>query len=204
MKICDLGSSKKLLSNPNDESTQSLNYIGTRSFRAPELLVGNRYYNTKIDVWSTGIVFLKLLLRYLNKKVSLFEAKNTNHLCKIIMEYIGVPTRDELKEMLATRDIMSQSIKAGQCDEDILKKRFKKLDAILKNMVPDHCIDLLHQVFQLSPERRISASAALKHPYFCGIVSNEEKMVDVSKYSVIKNRTTEATSPCTNAHGVRQ
>jgi len=68
VKICDLGSSKKLESDPNNESTKSLNYIGTRSFRAPELLVGNRYYNTKIDIWSAGIVFLKLILKYINKK----------------------------------------------------------------------------------------------------------------------------------------
>ena len=123
-----MGSSKKLISDPKDESTQSLNYIGTRSFRAPELLVGNRYYNTKIDVWSAGIVFLKLILKYINKKVSLFEAKNTNHLCKIIMEYIGEPTKVELDEMLSTKDIMSGSIKQGLSDDDIMKKRFKKLD----------------------------------------------------------------------------
>jgi serine/threonine protein kinase len=96
-------------------------------------LVGNRYYNTKIDIWSAGIVFLKLLLRYINKKVSLFEAKNTNHLCKIINEYIGDPTQEELDEMLATRDIMSNSIKAGLTSEEILKKRFKKLDGLFKN-----------------------------------------------------------------------
>lgn len=115
------------MSDPSDEATQSLNYIGTRSFRAPELLVGNRYYDTKIDVWSAGIVFLKLILKYVNKKVSLFEAKNTNHLCKIIMEYIGEPTTQELEEMLATRDIMNGSSKVIN-DEEILKKRYKKLD----------------------------------------------------------------------------
>lgn len=77
VKICDLGSSKRLLSDPSDAGTQSLNYIGTRSFRAPELLVGNRYYDTKIDIWSAGIVLLKLILKYLNKKITLFDAKNT-------------------------------------------------------------------------------------------------------------------------------
>ena len=60
-----------------DESTQSLNYIGTRSFRAPELLLGNRYYNTKIDIWSAGVVFLKLILKYLHKKVGIFDVKDT-------------------------------------------------------------------------------------------------------------------------------
>jgi serine/threonine protein kinase len=181
VKICDLGSSKKLLSDPSDESTQSLNYIGTRSFRAPELLVGNRYYNTKIDIWSAGIVFLKLLLKFINKKVSLFEAKNTNHLCKIIMEYIGEPTQEELNEMLATRDIMSTSIKAGMSSEDILKKRYKKLDSLLKNQVSAQCMDLIHSIFELSPIRRISASDALKHPYFCGVDAEEAKVSVLTK-----------------------
>ena len=86
VKICDMGSSKKLVSNPLDESTQSLNYIGTRSFRAPELLVGNRYYDTKIDIWSAGVVLLKLVLGYLNKRSTLFNVTDSKALVKVICE----------------------------------------------------------------------------------------------------------------------
>jgi hypothetical protein len=86
VKICDLGSSKKLISNIKDESTQSLNYIGTRAFRAPELLVGNKYYDTKIDIWSAGIVFLKLLLGFLGKKSNLFTVTTSKALEKVIPE----------------------------------------------------------------------------------------------------------------------
>jgi serine/threonine protein kinase len=126
-------------------------------------------------------VFLKLLLKFINKKVSLFEAKNTNHLCKIIMEYIGEPTKEELNEMLATRDIMSTSIKAGQSSEKILEKRYKKLESLLKSQVPAQCLDLLHRIFELSPIRRISASEALKHPYFCGLSEQEAKVSVLTK-----------------------
>ena len=41
VKICDFGSSKRLQSDPDNQATVSICYIGTRSFRAPELLVGN-------------------------------------------------------------------------------------------------------------------------------------------------------------------
>jgi serine/threonine protein kinase len=102
------------------------------------------FYDTKIDIWSAGIVFLKLILKFINKKVTLFEAKNTNHLSKIIMEYIGEPTELELEEMLATRDIMSTAVKAGISNEDILKKRFKKLDSIIKSHLHPNCLDLIH------------------------------------------------------------
>lgn len=113
VKLCDLGSSKKLISNPNDESTQSISYIGTRSFRAPELLVGNRFYSTKIDVWSAGIVFLKLILKYLNKKVCMFDVKDTKCLVKVITDFIGEPTETELQEMIASNKLMSNLTKPG-------------------------------------------------------------------------------------------
>lgn len=107
VKICDFGSSKKLVSDPNDQSTQSISYIGTRSFRAPELLVGNRFYDTKIDIWSAGVVFLKLIFKYLNKKIYMFDVKDTKSLSKVIIDFIGQPTDQELKEMQAANTIMS-------------------------------------------------------------------------------------------------
>ena len=113
VKICDLGSSKKLISDPNDESTQSLNYIGTRSFRAPELLVGNRYYNSKIDIWSAGIVLLKLVLGFLNKRSNIFNVSDSKALVKVIIDQIGEPTLEELSEMLASNDLMSGSVNSG-------------------------------------------------------------------------------------------
>jgi len=68
------------------------------------LLVGNKYYDTKIDIWSAGVVFLKLLLKFMNRRVGLFEAKCTDHLCKIISETIGDPTEEELFEMMGTNN----------------------------------------------------------------------------------------------------
>lgn len=130
VKICDLGSSKKLISDPNDESTQSLNYIGTRAFRAPELIAGNKYYDTKIDIWSAGIIFLKLILvGYLSKKSCLFNVINSKALAKVITELIGEPTSVELKEMLATNNLLRGSVSLGISDEEIMEKRFKKLDS---------------------------------------------------------------------------
>lgn len=113
VKICDLGSSKKLISDPTDESTSSLNYIGTRSFRAPELLVGNRYYDSKIDIWSAGIVLLKLVLGFLNKRSNIFNVSDSKALVKVIIDQIGEPTEEELNEMLASNDLMSGSVNAG-------------------------------------------------------------------------------------------
>jgi len=200
VKICDLGSSKKLVSDPSDESTASLNYIGTRAFRAPELIVGNRYYDTKIDIWSSGIILLKLILvGYLGKKTSLFNVTNSKQLAKAINDLVGEPTRVELQEMLATNDLMSTNIKSGVTDEEILRKRFKRLDTQMANKIPPLMIDLLHKVLELSPKRRISAEEALKHPFFSEDFESTKKQHLNANMSFI-NRTTETTSPCPNTH----
>lgn len=166
VKICDLGSSKKLRSDPNDESTASICYIGTRSFKAPELLAGNKFYDEKIDIWSAGIVFVKLLCKYINKRVHMFDVRNTEALSKVVMEFVGEPTSQELKEMNSSNNLMAKGVKSGFTDAQIESKRFKKFDQLLKNSIPPECLDILHRIFQLSPVRRISAQGALNHPYF--------------------------------------
>lgn len=51
--------------------------------------MGNRFYDTKIDIWSAGVVFLKLIFKYLNKKVYMFDVRDTKSLSKVIIDFIG-------------------------------------------------------------------------------------------------------------------
>jgi hypothetical protein len=66
----------------------------------------------------------------------MYEVSDTKSLSKVIADQIGEPTTWELKEMLATNDLMSESINKGISDNDIMKKRFQKLDKLLKKDVP--------------------------------------------------------------------
>jgi serine/threonine protein kinase len=69
LKICDLGSAKQLknhnhifseLTTAQQLPTGSVTYIATRYYRAPELLYGNDYYGTEIDLWAAGCVLSEL------------------------------------------------------------------------------------------------------------------------------------------------
>ena len=59
LKVCDFGSAKKL---NVEESKNSVSYICTRYYRAPELMFGSRTYNSSIDIWSAGCVIAELFL----------------------------------------------------------------------------------------------------------------------------------------------
>ena len=43
---------------PGNEFTD---YVATRWYRAPELLVGDTQYGPKVDVWAIGCVFVELV-----------------------------------------------------------------------------------------------------------------------------------------------
>lgn len=59
LKVCDFGSAKEI---DGDTSKQSVSYICSRYYRAPELMFGSRDYTTAIDIWSAGCVVSELIL----------------------------------------------------------------------------------------------------------------------------------------------
>ncbi|XP_008573839.1 PREDICTED: cyclin-dependent kinase-like 4 [Galeopterus variegatus] len=56
IKICDFGFARILI--PGDAYTD---YVATRWYRAPELLVGDTQYGSSVDIWAIGCVFAELL-----------------------------------------------------------------------------------------------------------------------------------------------
>ncbi|CAG5127436.1 unnamed protein product, partial [Candidula unifasciata] len=57
VKLCDFGFAR-VLTGPGGEYTD---YVATRWYRSPELLVGDTQYGPPVDVWAIGCVFAELL-----------------------------------------------------------------------------------------------------------------------------------------------
>ena len=47
--------------------------IGSRYYKAPELLFGSRNYQKSIDIWSLGCVLAELLLKTQGKTGAMFQ-----------------------------------------------------------------------------------------------------------------------------------
>ncbi|XP_045533450.1 cyclin-dependent kinase-like 4 isoform X7 [Pieris brassicae] len=56
VKLCDFGFARMI--SPGESYTD---YVATRWYRAPELLVGDTMYSMPVDVWAIGCVFAELL-----------------------------------------------------------------------------------------------------------------------------------------------
>lgn len=58
LKICDFGFARTLVKADNARFTD---YVSTRWYRAPELLVGDTNYGKAVDVWAVGCIFVELV-----------------------------------------------------------------------------------------------------------------------------------------------
>ena len=76
---------------PVSRRGQLTKYVVTRWYRAPELLVQNRQYDCKVDLWSTGCLIAELL-----GCRAIFPGKDSLHQLRLIVELLGVPTESEL------------------------------------------------------------------------------------------------------------
>ena len=86
LKICDFG-----LARTGSEKGFMTEYVVTRWYRAPELLLSQEEYTSAIDVWSVGCIFAELLARK-----PLFAGKDYIHQLKLIIGVIGSPDEDDL------------------------------------------------------------------------------------------------------------
>ena len=86
LKICDLGSAKKL-----DDSDRNITYICSRWYRAPELLFANKNYTVAIDVWSIGCCLAQMI-----RLEPLFKGRNTADQIAKIFKMLGSPTEEEI------------------------------------------------------------------------------------------------------------
>ena len=81
IKIIDLGSSVRA-----DTKVKNNFYIQSRYYRAPEILYRINF-NTKIDIWSYGVLVTELILRS-----NIFNGKDICHMIYKISDYIDIPT----------------------------------------------------------------------------------------------------------------
>lgn len=56
VKLCDFGFARGI----KTQNFQYTDYVSTRWYRAPELLVGDAAYSSSVDVWAIGCIFAEI------------------------------------------------------------------------------------------------------------------------------------------------
>ena len=130
-------------------------YVVTRYYRAPEIMLSSHHYSKKIDVWSVGCSFAELLT-----KRFLFPGENYIAQIKLIIEALGSPSEDDLN--FISNDSAKKYVR------DLGKIEKKPIEKIVNYPYP-LALDLLDKMLVFNPDKRISIEGALNHPYLKNI-----------------------------------
>ena len=87
LKIADFGLAREIRSKP-----PYTDYVSTRWYRAPEILLGSTRYGKAVDMWSLGCIFGEMLG---GKPV--FQGSSTLNQLEKICEVVGRPTAEEVR-----------------------------------------------------------------------------------------------------------
>lgn len=124
--------------------------VVTLWYRAPEILLGSAKYSCPIDIWSVGTIIAEMV----NVK-PLFQGDSEIDQLFKIFRVLGTPTEETWPGVSKLPDYKPSF------------PSWKKVDLAtnIKEVEPA-AIDLLEQCMRYDPGQRMSAKAALEHPYF--------------------------------------
>ncbi|XP_046305050.1 mitogen-activated protein kinase 15 isoform X6 [Marmota monax] len=95
VKLCDFGLARSLSNLPEGPEGGALTeYVATRWYRAPEVLLSSPWYTLGVDMWSLGCILGEML-----RGQPLFPGTSTVHQLELILETIPPPTQEDLRAL---------------------------------------------------------------------------------------------------------
>jgi|MDTB01.3.fsa_nt_gb protein kinase len=160
VKIADFGLAREIRSKP-----PFTDYVSTRWYRAPEVLLRSDNYNSPIDIWACGGILAELFtLRPLFPGSS--EADELYKICAIL----GTPNAETWSDGLRL---------AGAMQFRFPQFVSTPLSQVLPN-VSLEAVELLTDLMRLDPHKRPTASQALQYAFFqvnCAMPAPEDSAV---------------------------
>jgi mitogen-activated protein kinase 1/3 len=160
LKVCDFGLSRVINVNHDSNSPGIMTeYVATRWYRAPEIMLSVEGYSQAIDVWSVGCILAEML-----SQKPLFPGKDYHHQLSLILSVVGTPNLDDFN-----------AIKSRRARDYIRSLPFQKKQKFSKLFPSANplAVDLLEKLLAFNPEKRISIDDALRHPYMDGVPEDE-------------------------------
>lgn len=150
LKICDFGLAR--VADPEHDHTGFLTeYVATRWYRAPEIMLNSKGYTKSIDIWSVGCILAEMLS---NRPI--FPGKHYLDQLNHILGVLGSPSQEDLECII--------NEKARSYLQSLPYKPKVPWSRLFANADPN-ALDLLGKMLTFNPHNRISVEEALAHPY---------------------------------------
>jgi len=164
LKICDFGLARGFVTSDVEEAGNLTDYVVTRWYRAPEVVLLASEYTKAIDVWSVGCILCELIGRK-----AIFMGKDHLDQIKRIVEVLGTPNAGDLHWFPAdgpARKFINKCLPAEP----------RPLSHLFPRANPE-ALDVTARMLMFDPFKRISVDEALGHKYFESLHSPSEEPV---------------------------
>jgi len=161
LKICDFGLSRT--THCFDKPGEMTDYVATRWYRAPELLLEVKEYGPTVDVWSVGCILAELL-----RRKPFLPGSDTRNQLDLTFEVFGTPTEEFIPAIPKPR--LRKFLRS------LPPKQPRALEAFFPKANP-LAVDLLKKMMIVDYRKRITVDEALKHPYLQDLHYPEDEPV---------------------------
>jgi mitogen-activated protein kinase 1/3 len=151
LKVCDFGLARGV--EPAAQFLDITEYVVTRWYRAPEIMVSDEDYDLKVDIWAIGCIFAELLMRK-----PLFPGDNYIKQLSLILGVNGTPNEEDTREVFTAPAAL-----------EFLRSEPVRPKVPLKRLMPsasDSAIDLMEHMLDFNPRKRWTIEQCMNHPYF--------------------------------------
>ncbi|MBN3291656.1 MK15 kinase, partial [Polypterus senegalus] len=153
VKLCDFGLARSLCQIQEDAGNPELTeYVATRWYRAPEILLASTRYTKGVDMWSIGCILGEMLLGK-----PLFPGTSTINQIEKIMSVIPPPSHEDIASI--------KSEYGASVIQRMMARPRVLLEEMLPPSIPSDALDLLNKLLVFNPDKRLTAEEALGHPY---------------------------------------
>lgn len=146
VKIADFGLAKEIRTKPPHTE-----YISTRWYRAPEIMLKSTYYSSPIDLWAVGCIMYET---YTFRP--LFPGSGEVDTLFKITAVLGTPTKDTWPEGVTL---------ASQHHFKLPSMVPTSLKSLVRN-ASDDGITVMQHMLMWDPQKRPTAAQSLQYPYF--------------------------------------
>jgi cyclin-dependent kinase-like len=131
-------------------------YVSTRWYRAPELLLGSTVYGFEVDQWAIGCIMGELI-----DGQPLFPGESDIDQLYIIQRQLGGLTQSQMDMFLRNPRF------AGLKFPDM--SRPETIEAKYGNKLTGHALSFMKALLRIDPAERLTGVDCLSHPYFDGV-----------------------------------
>lgn len=151
VKVIDFGLARSIQSYDDESAPVMTDYVATRWYRAPEIVLGSNKYSKAVDMWSVGCILGELIFGK-----AIFPGKSTINQVELIIKLLGKPSYEEFKKINPATDygiIESMNTRKKHSFSQYFKAASKE------------AMDFLRKTLTYDPDRRLTAEQALRHPF---------------------------------------